>query len=358
MRVAIVMPPVTELAPVDALAKWSTVTAAATALHDGGAVTPTVHCRHRYTAAAVDHRGVTYRFHTSDAELARAVRAERPDVVHVHGIGWTRLQFWLWSCRAPIVVQHHGEPPFTGRGKWAHRMVRRRIAAYLFTGATTGQAAPWVDGGVICADAALCEVLEAASLLPEGTAAAVVLVGDPVVLWVGRLIEGKDPLIAIEGFSLAADALPRAHLHLLVTDRAMDAAVRARIDGVRALEGRVHLHDAVPHDDVSGWYGAADVFFSTSRREGSGYSLIEAMTCGCVPVVSAIPPHLAIVGKLGATFAVGDAAAAAAALISVATRPNGLDREPMTTAGRSVLSWGNVAGQLVVAYRSVTGSRN
>jgi glycosyltransferase involved in cell wall biosynthesis len=305
----------------------------------------------------VEQAGVTYHFHPSDSALASAVAAAAPAVVHVHGLGWSRLIRRLHRAapHTPIVVQHHGEPPFTGRAKWGHRAVRRHIAAYLFTGVEHGQVQPWIDGGVIRRDARCCEVLEAASLLPLGAVAAhpAELEGSPVVLWVGRLIEGKDPLTAVDAFAAAAASLPGGHLHMLAADRSMEPAVRARIAQLGPVGQRVHLHQPVPHDEMAGWYAAAGVFLATSRREGSGYSLIEAVTCGCVPVVSAIPPHLAIVGRSGHVFDVGDAASAAAGLIAAADEP----REPIVAASRTLLSWGKVAGQLVSAYSLATGGR-
>ncbi len=88
-----------------------------------------------------------------------------------------------------------------------------------------------------------------------------------------------------------------------------------------------------------------------------GYSLIEALTCGCVPVVTSIPPHRVIVGELGAQFAPGDAAGAAMSLTTCST----MAREPIAIAARTIVSWGRVAEQLVGAYTSVvqrTGHRD
>jgi glycosyltransferase involved in cell wall biosynthesis len=349
--VAIVMPPVVAADPSTVVASWATVTAAATALLETGAALPTVYCRHRSQEGVVVHGGVAYRFHRTDAALVREVRAAGPDVVHVHGIGWSRLLFRLRRVVAPIVVQHHGEPPFSGRTRWAHRLVRRWIAAYLFTGADFGQAQPWIDAKVIRRDATLCEVLEAASLLPPPSGEPIALEGDPAVLWVGRLIEGKDPLTALDAIALAAATLPDVHLHLLATDRPLEPAVRTKVASTPELDGRVHLHDPVPIDEIGRWYRGAPIFLSTSRREGSGYSLIEAVSCGCAPVVTSIPPHLAIVRSTTGTFLPGDAAAAAAALVQV-SRHIERSSEPMPVDGRSLLSWESVAGQLLAAYRS------
>jgi glycosyltransferase involved in cell wall biosynthesis len=356
VKVAIVMPPVAEGVPADVVASWGTVTAAASALRATGEAAPVVHCRHRASNTVVTLDGVEYRFHSSDAALAHAVKDSRPDVVHVHGLGWSRLLLRLRGVGAPIVLQHHGELPFTGRTRIAHRLVRGRVAAYLFTGAGHGQAQPWVDAGVIRRDARLCEVLEAAALWEPSAEPAVALEGDPAVLWVGRLIVGKDPITALEAVAHAAGEVPGLHLHLLATDRALESAVRARLDADPRLAAHVHVHDPVPAAEMERWYRGAAVYLSTSHHEGSGYSLIEALTCGCAPVVSAIPPHLAILEAAAApavgTFPPGDATTASAALVQVARlirRPG----EPNVNGSRSLLHWNGVAHQLVAAYRSV-----
>jgi glycosyltransferase involved in cell wall biosynthesis len=199
-------------------------------------------------------------------------------------------------------------------------------------------------------------VLEAAALWSPSAEAPVALEGDPAVLWVGRLIEGKDPLTALDAVARASQDIPGVHLHLLATDRAMESAVRARVAADDALTGRVTVHDPVPPTEIDRWYRGVPVFLSTSRREGSGYSLIEALTCGCAPVVAAIPPHLAILDvalpAVGGTFPAGDAAAAAAVLVQVAGRMHG-SGEPIVNGGRSLLHWNGVAHQLVAAYRVV-----
>lgn len=343
-HVAVVMPPVTTMAPADAVASWTTVTAACTALADAGRWHPEVHARHASVAGETVRDGVRYRFHAGDADLVRAVAASRPGVVHVHGLGWARLLRRLGSVAAPVVLQHHGEPVFAGRAKWGHRLVRSGVGGYMFTGASFGQAQPWIDAGVIARDARLFEVLEAASTLADGPGAPVELPGDPVVLWAGRLIEGKDPLTAIAAF--ADCGLHDAHLHLLATDRDMEPEVRAAIRVLGPVGERIHLHDPVPHDRMPAWYRAADVYLSTSHREGSGYSVIEAVTCGCTPALSAIPPHRAIVNDEGALFLPGDAAAAARAIRAATTA----HREPTGGFARSLLSWGHVAMQLADAY--------
>jgi glycosyltransferase involved in cell wall biosynthesis len=349
MRVAIVMPPATELPPDVALDLWPTVVQQATALRDHAHVDVMVACRTLAPCAAATERdGIPYRFAPTDRGLTNEVLDWKPDVVHVHGLGFTRLTFRLGRAlrgRAAVVLQHHGEPPGDRLHLLAHRVVRRYVDGYLFTGAQTGQAQPFVDRGQIDANAPLFDVLEAASTLPANSPP-VELAGKPVVLWVGRLIESKDPLAAVAAFAtVAADALPVA------TDRTLEPAVRDALVALGPLGERVHVHDPVAPASMRGWYAAADVFVSTSWREGSGYALIEAITEGCAPVATSIPSHLAIVGDLAPAFAPGDVTAAAGLIVAAAA----MDRSAIRSAAASRLSWPAVAEQLVDAYARVLG---
>ncbi len=352
MRVAIVMPPATELAPDDALDRWPTVVQQAAALREHAGAEVMVACRSMVLSAGTRRAGVPYRFAVDDRRLVLGVREWRPDVVHVHGLGFTRLTIRLGRALhgcAAIVLQHHGEVPDRGRTVLAHRVARRYVNGYLFTGASTGQAQPFVECGMLGERAQCHEVLEAAStLLSE--APPVELAGSPSILWVGRLIESKDPLTAVAAFALAAEAaMPEAHLHMLATDRSLERRVRVAIDALGPLSERIHLHEPVTPAAMAGWYSAADVYFSTSWREGSGYALVEALTEGCAPVVTSIPSHLAIVGDLGPTFAPGDVIAAAGLLIGAPA----MDRAYIRLDATRRLSWVAVAAQLVAAYTSV-----
>ena len=100
---------------------------------------------------------------------------------------------------------------------------------------------------------------------------------------------------------------------------------------------------------MCGWYSAADVFLTTSRREAAGYSLIEAITNGCAPVATSIPSHQTIVGELAPTFAPGDIPAAANLIVAAAA----MDRSAIRADAAATLSWRAVAHQLADAYGAV-----
>ncbi len=354
IRVVMVVPPAATADHDDVLDRAPTLTRVLRELVADPRVVASACCATMNSAAEVYRDGVRYDF-VGVERLAAAVAARRPSVVHVHGTGFVRTLRELdkvLPASTAVVVQHHGEPPGPWRNRIGHRLLRGRVDGWLFTGAIHGQADPFRRAGIIRGDDRVFDVLEAASLLtvaPASTASAVALAGDPAVLWVGRLIEPKDPLTAIRAFGFAADRLPRAHLHVLATDRALEAAVRSAIVELGEGSRRVHVHDPVDHAAMRGWYASADVLLSTSRREGSNYSLIEAMTEGSTPVVTGLPSHRAIVGPFLPTFPVGDARAAAELLVGAAVT----DRSAVLTWAAHHLSWSTVTEQLVAAYREV-----
>ncbi|CAB4578847.1 MAG: glycosyltransferase [Actinobacteria bacterium] len=361
LRVVMVMPPVTGDDAAGALARWPTLVRTVRAVHADGRATVTVVGRTSRTQPMHhEAEGAEWWWEPDDAALVDRVLASRPDVVHVHGTGFVRLLARLGRSlprHVALCVQHHGEPAPLGRRlalrRAAHRMVARRVDVAMFTGAGHGQAAPFRRAGVVARRTAVADVVEAGSLLPDDVGGtAVTLPGSPAILWVGRLVPGKDPLAAVDVLA-ALDELTAAgtegrgspHLHLLATDRTLERDLRSRIAADPHLVDRVHLHDPVAPGAMASWYRAADVLLSTSRGEGSGYAVIEALTLGLPVVMTDLPSHRRLVeGAPSADlFRRGDAAAAAVAIRRlVAARPGG--------SAASVVAWPAVVDQLVGAW--------
>jgi glycosyltransferase involved in cell wall biosynthesis len=97
---------------------------------------------------------------------------------------------------------------------------------------------------------------------------------------------------------------------------------------------------------------SADVFVLGSHREGSGYSLIEALACGLPPVVTDIPSFRALTGHgaAGRLWPCGDANALRGALVSVGS-PSPEVRSAVRTHFDAELSFAAVGRKLSAAYR-------
>lgn len=179
--------------------------------------------------------------------------------------------------------------------------------------------------------------------------------GDPVALWVGHLDANKDPLAVLDGISRAVPELPALQLYCCYGGAPLLRAVQRRIIDDPLLIGRVHLLGRVPHRQIEQLMRAADLLVSGSHREGSGYSLIEALACGLPPVVTDIPSFHALTGGayIGALWSPGDADALCEKLIAVAAQPRLHMRAATREFFERELSFEAVGRKLAAAYQDL-----
>jgi glycosyltransferase involved in cell wall biosynthesis len=106
--------------------------------------------------------------------------------------------------------------------------------------------------------------------------------GVPVVLWVGRLLPRKAPVLAVEAFAHLRRAMP-ARL-VVAGDGPLDSQVRAAVDRLGIAED-VQLLGRVELDEVKTLYDSASVMLFTSLRESFGAPYLEALGRG-LPTVA------------------------------------------------------------------------
>lgn len=298
--------------------------------------------------------------------LAAVAAALAPDVVHLNGLIFPALAWELRRVLPPrvaLVVQDHASarPPRGRLRRLAWRWAWHGVDAFLFTAAA--QAVAWREAGCMAARQTVALVPEASRRLtpvPRHEARARAgLPGWPACLWVGHLDANKDPLTVLSAFARLLTRYPDASLTLVYRDAPLLPRVQALLAEDAHLAARVCLRGALPPEEVVLLASAADVFVLGSRREGSGYALIEAMACGAVPVVSAIPASQALTdaGAVGALFTPGDIDACAQAWqrTVAALGPNTPTRVRAHFEAR--LSWHAVAAQAMQAYRRALAAR-
>lgn len=86
----------------------------------------------------------------------------------------------------------------------------------------------------------------------------------------------------IEAFSLLSKKLPDARL-ILIGDGDLRENVLSQIKHLQ-LGDKVHCPGRLEEEELPLWYGAADIYVSSSLSDGSSVSLLEAMACG-LPVI-------------------------------------------------------------------------
>jgi glycosyltransferase involved in cell wall biosynthesis len=253
------------------------------------------------------------------------IRDLRPAVVHFHGLTLTwHLALTLLGLGRdgpPVVVQYHGGYPAR---RWlpacAQRLILPRAARVLFT--TRDHARPFIDAGLVAPEAVL-ELMETSALFErrDRTLARreTGMHGDPVFVWAGRLAAIKDPLTALRGFARILDAWPESQLYLHYLTDELLPELRAFVAGQPGLAGHVHFRGRARVEQMESIFQSADFLLQASQREFSGCAVLEAMACGVIPVVTAIPSFRAMTddGRYGVLFRPGDPRALADGVLAL-----------------------------------------
>ena len=243
----------------------------------------------------------------------RLLRELDPDVVILHGFLFPWQVMALRQAlgrRVKLLVQHHADRP----GSFWWRVLQKRADActdgYLFSAPELAD--PFLNKGIISAPDKVFVAPPGSTsfaLKDQASARRVTSVqGAPAFIWVGRLDANKDPLTALNAFHRYSLQHPGARLYLLYTTDGLLPQVQDFINK-HQLGEKVNLVGKTPYAEMEAWYNSADYYISTSHEESYGFSLVEAMACGCTPVVSGIPSFREITGRdnQARLFSPGDA---------------------------------------------------
>ena len=312
--------------------------------------------------------GVTYHFLAPTAgqstiaaqsDFSQLMSELQADVFHVNGLSFPNevIRLRALAPATPILLQDHANPVPRFWRRRTHRRGMSAAAGVAFC--SLQQAQPFIDAGLISPHTRLFEIAEASSRFSpgdQGQARAVTgLGGDPALLWVGHLNDNKDPLTVLDGVSDAVRVLPNLQLWCCFGAAPLMSAVQERIANDERLRDRVNLLGWASHTQIEQLMRAADLFVLGSHREGSGYSLIEALACGLPPVVTDIASFRSLTGAgaAGALWTCGNAESLTRALITVAAQPKALARAAALTQFDKALNFDAIGGQLVAAYQEL-----
>ncbi len=305
------------------------------------------------------HNGVDYRFVDIGKKktyfprrLNRYVKNLAPDIVVVQGLHHP-LQLMqlaaLLDKKTKIIVHHHAETPFTGIKKYVQKAADRLVDAYLFASKEMG--IEWVEKGNLASAEKIHEVMEVSSTFYPAEKAASQLktnvTGNPVFLWVGRLNANKDPLNVVKAFLKFTAGNPNAHLYMIYHTSELLGDIKELLKKEQAQD-KVTLVGKIEHDDLLYWYNSADFFISGSYYEGSGTAVCEAMSCGCVPIVTDILSFRMITdkGNCGLLYEAGNEAALLSVLKQTKTVDFSYKRAKCLEYFKSNLSFETIAKKI------------
>ncbi|HTE27811.1 glycosyltransferase family 4 protein [Flavitalea sp.] len=297
-----------------------------------------------HTVTAIEHinysgelrqNGVRYLFRSLKKKVSRfpfgkhqLMKKMGPDVVFINGFifPWQIIQLRLQLGKSPrIIILHRAEKPFSGYKRIIQKIADKFVSAYFFSSFEFGQT--WIRKGIVDDEKKIHEILQSSSIFaPTGkkqdkSKAAYAEAYN--FLWVGRLDKNKDPLTVVSAFIEFLELVPLAKLQLIYQDGDLLSEIESKINATQKSRQSIKLVGAVPHHELGEYFNAADFIVSGSHYEGSGISVIEAMSCGCIPVVTNIPSFRKMTnnGEFGILYEAGNKSSLLDALLK-AIRPD------------------------------------
>jgi len=250
------------------------------------------------------HRHIARSFSNKVSDLCQRLDI---DIIHSQSQNAAIFHWFLRkkNISIPYIVQDHGAPASI-KHAWLKRNLLRDVNGLLMS--AEGMEAEWVSEQIFTQEECFF-VMEASSEFgDQPTEDDLTLEGTPVFLWVGNLDANKDPMTVLQSFSNLLDVEESARLHMIFKQTGLLERVKAFIDSDPLLNDGVTLVGYVERSEISKYYRAADFIISSSYKEGSGYSVMEAMSCGARPIVTNIPSFIQLTnnGTVGALFNPGD----------------------------------------------------
>ncbi|MXR50418.1 glycosyltransferase [Halovenus sp. WSH3] len=239
--------------------------------------------------------------------------ADNFDVIHAHShlyfsTNLTALKRALGET--PLAITNHGLYSQTAP-KWVFDLYLRTIGRWTFDQAdvvfcyTEEDRKRVRDFGVSSSIEVVPNGIDTERFTPDGPESELINHDGPVVLFVGRLVEGKRPQDAVHAVSQFSE---NAKLYIVG-----DGPMRVELEEQAGEE--VEFLGHVPYREMPAIYRSGDVLVLPSRAEGLPRTVLEAFASGTPAVTSDLPQTAPIVTKGGKTVDIGDVDEYAEALV-------------------------------------------
>ncbi len=241
------------------------------------------------------------------------------DVIHAHSHLYfsTNLAAFVRALgaipavsRPPLAITNHGLYSQTAP-EWVFDWYLRTLGRMTLNRADTvfcytdADATRLREVGVSAPVTVVPNGIDTGRFSPAGSETA--LFGDPAVLFVGRLVEGKHPEDAIAAVKQLRERYPDAGLSLCG-----EGSLRPALEAQAGPETVFLGHQ--PYDEMPALYRGADALVLPSRAEGTPRTVLEALACGTPAACSDLPHLRSSFGDSVRYFPVGDVEAIATAL--------------------------------------------
>jgi len=281
------------------------------------------------------------------------------DIFHINSFNYAYQASILKSKfpQSKIVIQHHAENPRNPIKQVLTKYFSSSSDGFIFSSSEIYN--EWLKKKIIPAGKKFAEIMEGSSNFTftnrNEARSKTGLNGKPILLWVGRLNENKDPINILTGFAKLLNDFPEARLYMIFSEDQLKQQVSSLTEQNSLLKQSVKLLGFIDHKEIDYYYNSADYFVLGSHYEGSGYSLVEAMSCGVVPIVTDIPSFRMMTGngKISALWKPGDADSFYKNAKILFERPIKLELEKTINHFNENLSFPSIGRRAKIFYESL-----
>jgi glycosyltransferase involved in cell wall biosynthesis len=282
--------------------------------------------------------------------MHRLIKSLSPDIVFVNGFIFPlqiiQLRLKLgWKIK--IIILHRAERPFKGLKKYFQKLADKCIDAYLFTSSEFGY--EWrrnLDTRKIY------EVIQASSVfykIDKNSARQKLNINNHIVfLWVGSLTLRKDPLTVVKAFLQYVEFCPTAKLYMIYHQDDLLDEIKELLNKEVQYRSSVSMIGKIRHEQLLYWYNSSDFFVTGSHYEGTGVAVVEAMSCGAIPITTDFISFKSMTahGKYGIVYEKGNQRALLSALFKTQTLDVECESVNVLRQFENELSFNAIAGKI------------
>lgn len=212
------------------------------------------------------------------------IRKNNVDIVIIHGTHYFLQAACIkLFCKTKVILQHHAEKTYLSKKAVFMRFCKRFVDLYFFTGKDV--ALPFIERKCI-SETKIAEVVAGTTdfqiHLEKNTNKIKEL------CFVGRLNKNKNLMTVLKAIvklkTLRSDF--RLSVYYSTNEEEKDLKIFCQQNDLNEL---VIFKGKIANSEVEKILNVGDIYISASFNESCGFALIEALACGCYPVVSRIP---------------------------------------------------------------------
>lgn len=249
------------------------------------------------------------------------------DVVHAHSHLYfsTNLAALKRAMSdTPLAITNHGLYSQTA-AEWIFDLYLRTIGRMTFNAAdvvfcyTDEEERMLRRFGVNSAIDVVPNGIDQTRFSPQGPTIAEIEDGEPSIVFVGRLVEGKRPGVAVEAMERLIESHPDARLFLVGDGPLREDLRRSVVES--GIQDSVRFLGHIGYEEMPRVYRSADALVLPSRTEGLPRTVLESLSTETPVVTSDLAQLRPITSEAGFSVPVGDVDGFTDALRSLASDP-------------------------------------